>query len=212
MRAAIYDMDLTITSWPTYTRWLVFWAWREAPWRLALLPGAAAAGAAYRLGLMSRAQVKQVAQRLLMGPSVERGAVAAVAADFAATVALRPGALRQLAADRAAGLEIIMATASFAFYADAIADRLGIASVVATGSQWEGDRLRPRLVGDNCYGVAKLAMIVARWPEVDVVRAYSDHRSDAPLLDRAGEAYAVNPSRGLRLLARRRGWRIVDWR
>ena len=212
MRAAVYDMDLTITAWPTYTRWLVFWARRRAPWRLGLLPLAGLAGIANRLGVLPRGRVKEIAQRLLMGPGVARDEVAAASRVFAATVPLRPGGLAQLAADRAAGLEIVLATASFDFYARAIAARLGIGTVVATGSLWEGDTLRPRLAGDNCYGAGKAAMVAAALPGATIVQAYSDHVSDAPLFALAAEPVAVNPSRALRRLARQRGWRVVDWR
>ena len=212
MRVAVYDMDLTITAWPTYTRWLMFWARRHAPWRLALLPVAGLAGLGYRAGVLPRGRVKATAQALLMGAGAARCDVTAAAAVFAATVKLRPGALAQIAADRAAGLEPVLATASFAFYADAVAARLGIDRVVATRSVWAGDVLRPRLAGDNCYGAAKAAMVVAALPGAAVVRAYSDHVSDAPLFALAAEAVAVNPSRGLRRLAARQGWRVVDWR
>ena len=212
MRVAVYDMDLTITAWPTYTRWLVFWARRHAPWRLALLPAAAVAGLGHRVGLVSRARVKATAQALLMGKGAPHATVTATAAAFAATVPLRRGALAQLAADRAAGLEIVLATASFDFYVRAIAARLGIAHVVATRSVWDGDVLRPRLAGDNCYGTAKATMVVAALPAARIDRAYSDHASDAPLFALAVEPVAVNPSRRLRRLAEQRGWRVVDWR
>ena len=212
MRFAVYDMDLTVTVHATLTRWLVFWAVRRASWRLALLPAVAVMGAAYRLGLIPRARLKEIAQALLMGDGAARVDVAATAAAFAARVALRPGAWTQLAADRAAGLTPVLATASFAFYVEAIAARLGVSVVVATGSVWDGDRLRPRLAGANCYGAAKAAMVAARLGNGRIVRAYSDHGSDAALFALAGEAVAVNPSRGLRRLARARGWRLVDWR
>jgi phosphatidylglycerophosphatase C len=168
MTRVIYDMDKTITRKPTYTRWLVYWAAREAPWRLALLPLAGVAAVGFRIGLMRR--------------------------------------------DRAEGHDIIVATASFAFYARAIVARLGITAVVATGSVWDGDRLRARIDGDNCYGVAKAAMVAAAFPGERFFRAYSDHVSDAALFAMAAEPVAVTPSRGLRRLARAQGWRIADWR
>jgi len=211
MRFAVYDMDLTITRAPTYTRWLVFWAWREAPWRLALLPLAVVAGVGYRLGLVSRRRLKEIAQGLLMGDAAPRARVAVRAGQFAARVALRPGTLAQIAADRAVGLEIVIATASFAFYAEAIATRVGVTTTIATGSVRDGDRLRARINGDNCYGPAKATMVAARLGTGSVVRAYSDHVSDMPLFALAAEAIAVNPSRGLRRLATRLGWRVVDW-
>lgn len=214
MDYAVYDMDKTITRRATWTRWLVFDATRRAPWRLLLLPLAGFAGLAYSLRLISRAQLKEASQSLMMGPARERHEVARIAAAFAArevAAGMRPGARAQLAADRAAGLTIVMATASFDFYAGAIAARLGIDHVVATRSVWDGDRLRPRIDGANCYGAAKLAMLDTTFPAAVVVRAYSDHVSDAALLGRAEEGIAVNPSRALRILASARGWRIVDW-
>lgn len=213
MQFAVYDMDLTITRQPTYTRWLVFWALAEAPWRLLLLPAAGAVGMAYRFGLVSRGRLKAIAQALLMGDAAPRSRVAEHAAAFAAKVAMRPGALAQITADRAAGLEVVIATASFDFYATAIAARLSVVTVIATGSVWDGDQLRAQLLGDNCYGAAKAAMVVARLGGAEIARAYSDHVSDVALFALASEAaVAVNPSRGLRRLAAKRGWSIVDWR
>lgn len=212
MRFAVYDMDLTITTQPTYTRWLIFWARAEAPWRLALLPVAGLAGVAYRLGMVSRGRLKTFAQSLLMGDAAPRARVEMRATAFAESVAMRPGALAQIAADRAEGLEVVIATASFAFYATAIAARLGVAIVIATESVWDHDRLCARLSGENCYDAAKATMVVARIGSANIVRAYSDHVSDAPLFALAAEAVAVNPSRGLHRLAMARGWRIVDWR
>ena len=217
MDVALYDMDKTITRAPTLLRWLVFWARREAPWRLLLLPLVAALGAAKLLGLRSRVEVKQGAQRLLMGGRVPRARVNARALEFAANLAangLMPGAVRQLAADRAAGRTIVLATASFDYYVSAVAAALGIETVIATASAWDGDALLPRVAGDNCYGAAKAARFDdwAASNPYDRLRFYSDHVSDAPLFERADEPVAVTPSRGLRRLALERGWRVADWR
>lgn len=215
MALVIYDMDKTITRVPTYTRWLIYWACREAPWRLALLPLAGIAGLGFRLGLMSRSRLKEFAQRLLMGNAAPRGLVERHAAGFAAKMVARrlmPGAIAQLAADRAGGHAIVIATASFAFYARAIAASLGIYHLVATESAWDDDVLRARIAGDNCYGTAKATMVASAFPEQRFVRAYSDHESDAALFALAAEPVAVTPSQRLRKLAVRHGWRIVDWR
>lgn len=212
MTTAIYDMDLTITRVPTYARWLVFWAWRRAPWRLALVPAAAAAAVAYCFGLVSRARLKEIAQYLLMGDAAPRADIEWLARAFAARIAVRPGARRQLAADQASGIDVVMATASFDFYARAIAARFGIATVVATGSVWDGDKLRARIDGENCYGAAKAARVASLLQGKVGVSAYSDHVSDAPLFAMVVEPVAVNPSPALRALAMAKGWRIVDWR
>ena len=44
------------------------------------------------------------------------------------------------------------------------------------------------------------------------IRFYSDHASDAPVLEWSDEPFAVNAHRKLRRLARRRGWPLLDWR
>ncbi len=43
------------------------------------------------------------------------------------------------------------------------------------------------------------------------IRFYSDHVSDAPALDWADEAFAVNAHGPLRELARQKGWAVLDW-
>ena len=133
---------------------------------------------------------------------------------------LHPAALDQIAADREAGYRLLLATASFHLYVDAIARRLGIDDVLATRlDEPDGaDHIHARLAGDNCYGEAKFARI-SDWLAVnDItretahVRAYSDHLSDHPMLRFADEAVATTPSRGLKKLAPTMGWQVVDWR
>ncbi len=222
-RLAIYDMDKTITRAPTWTRFLVAYARATAPWRLALLPVAGLAALGYALGLIGRARLKEMAQGLLMGPRAAPAAVAPVAAAFADRLmadGIYPQGLARIAADRAAGYRVVLATASCRFYVEAIAAALGIAAsdVIATDNQRDArGNILPRLAGDNCYGPAKLPMIKA-WlagqgiaRSEAMVRFYSDHVSDAPTLEWADEAYAVNPHGPLREMARERGWAVLEW-
>jgi HAD superfamily phosphoserine phosphatase-like hydrolase len=128
------------------------------------------------------------------------------------------GAREQIAADRAAGYRLVMATASYRFYASAIAERLGFDDVIATESEFdESGWLGAKMMGENVYGPAKLRAIEA-WltgRKIDRkqahVRFYSDHVSDAPALEWADEAFAVNAHGPLKALAKKRGWTIVDW-
>ena len=221
MDVSIYDMDRTITRGGTWTPWLLFWARREAPWRLLLAPLLGLALLAYALKWISRARLKELGHRLLMGRHVARPRLAAAADAYAAHVLATnvfPAALAQIAADREAGRRLVLATASNEYYVRSIAQRLGIDDVIATASRWEEDRLHHRLGGDNCYGVTK-RVLVAAWLAREGIaghlRFYSDHVSDLPVFELAvatgGEAVAANPSRALRELAMARGWRIVDW-
>lgn len=214
---SVFDMDRTITRTGTYTPWLIFWALREAPWRLALLPASAIFGAAYLAKLVTRARLKELNHALLMAVA-PRAAVERRAAEFAARQMadnVFAGAIERLAAERAAGRRIVLATASYEFYVRAIADRLGIRDVVATGSVWDGDRLLPRLAGENCYGEAKRRMVEAWLAHEGLIgapmRFFSDHVSDVPMFELADEQIATTPTPRLRAVATARGWEIVDW-
>jgi HAD superfamily hydrolase (TIGR01490 family) len=218
IKLAIYDMDKTITVKATWSGFVIGAARRQAPWRLAMLPLVGLASAAYGMKLIDRARLKHVTQRLLLGHTMSAGATAAAADRFATRVRLYDGARERIAADRAAGYRLVMATASYRFYVTAIAERLGFDAVIATLSR-DGDdgAVRSGIAGENCYGPAKLRMIedwmagqgIARTDAE--IRFYSDHVSDAPTLAWADEAFAVNPHAPLRALALVKGWTVLDW-
>ncbi len=218
---AIYDMDRTITRTGTYTPFLLHAARRLAPWRLLLAPLVAVAMLAYAAKLIDRKRLKEVNQRLLLGRHIAPAELAPVTASFAEHILrfnIHPGALAAIAADRAAGRRLILATASYRLYVEAIAERLGFDEVVATNSLVGLDeRIRAKIDGENCYGPAKLRMIEA-WMAArgiargDVrVRFYSDHASDAPVLEWADEPFAVNAHARLRRLAAAKGWPVLNW-
>lgn len=218
-RLAIYDMDKTITKAATWTPFLTHYA-RSRPWDgigISAVPGPVLL---YALKLIDRARLKEMTQRLVMGRRAKLATVEAVAGSFGrriAAEAVYDEARARIAADRAAGYRIVLATASYDFYVRPIATALGIDDVIATPSTIEGDRLVSRIAGENCYGPAKLRMIEAWMAEQGIARAdaqvrfYSDHLSDAPALEWADEAFAVNPHGPLRALAAEKGWTVLDW-
>ena len=219
-RLAIYDMDKTITRRATWTPFLDAYA-RSHPWDgigLSATPGPVML---YALKLIDRARLKEMTQRLVMGRRARLADVDRIAVAFAERIAadgIYAAARDRVAADRAAGYRIVIATASYDFYVRHIAARLGIDDVVATRSTIAGDRMIPRIAGENCYGPAKLRMIEAWMAGEGIARAdahirfYSDHVSDAPTLAWADEPFAVNPHAKLRTLAVEKGWPILDWR
>ena len=218
---AVYDMDRTVTRRATYTPFLLHCAVRRAPWRLLLLPTVALSMLAYVLGLIDRARLKEINHHLLLGRTIRPRELAPLVESFAEkqlAANIRPGARAAIARDKADGRRLVLATASYRLYADAIAERLGFNDVIGTGSIIGlDDRVHARIAGENCYGPAKLRMI-ADWIEASGlkgahrhVRFYSDHVSDQPAFEWADEPVAVNPHGRLRRLAERRGWQIEDW-
>ena len=218
---AIYDMDRTVTRRATYTPFLLHCALRRAPWRLLFLPLVAGSMLAYVARLIDPATLKEINHRLLLGRTIHPRELEPLVESFAdeqVATNIRPGARAAIARDHAEGRRLVLATASYRLYADAIADRLGFDDVIGTGSITGLDeRVHARIAGENCYGPAKLRMI-ADWVDASGlkgthghVRFYSDHVSDRPAFEWADEAVAVNPHAKLRRLAEQRGWAIEDW-
>ena len=218
---AVYDMDRTVTRIGTFTPFLLHCALRRAPWRLLFLPLVILSMLAYLARLIDRARLKEINHRLLLGhrvhvmdlrPLVESFADKQIASN------IRPGARAAIAQDKAEGRRLVLATASYRLYADAIAERLGFDDVIGTGSVIGLDeRVHAKIAGENAYGAAKMRMI-ADWVEASGlkgahghVRFYSDHVSDRPAFEWADEPVAVNPHGKLRQLAEERGWAIEDW-
>ena len=219
---AIYDMDRTITRRATFTSFLIHAALRLRPWRLLLLPLAGPALVLYGLRLIDRGRLKEWNYTLLIGHGLAPERLEPVIQSFAdrqVATNIMPGARASIAADRAAGRRLVMATASYRIYAAAIAERLGFRDVIATETSLDAKgRIVARIDGVNCYGDSKLAMIRA-WLEREGlareavhIRFYSDHVSDAVVHRWSDEAVAANAHDRLVRIADDEGWELVYWR
>jgi HAD superfamily hydrolase (TIGR01490 family) len=221
IRLAIYDMDRTITRFPTFTPFLLHAARKRHPWRLVLLPLVGITLLLYGLRIIDRARLKVWNQTLLVGRAIHPSDLAPIADSFAQKTLARntlADASARLAADRAEGYRLVMATASYRLYAEAIARAVGFDDTIGTNTLVGLDtRIMADIDGENCYGPAKLRMINAWMHDQGIaredayIRFYSDHVSDSPALDWADEAFAVNAHGPLRRLAATRGWTILDW-
>lgn len=220
-RLAIYDMDRTITVTGTYTGFLIHIALALSPWRLIFVPLIPFVMLAYVLKGIDRRRLKEINQTLMIGHRVSRARLMPHVESYARKVIdgnVRPGALAQIAADRADGCRLVLATASYRLYVEPIARLLGFDAVIATDHLAQDlDYVRAKIAGENCYDEGKLRMIEAWMAGEGIargnahIRAYSDHVSDAPMLAFADLPHAANPHRPLAKLARERGWPRVDW-
>lgn len=219
---AIYDMDKTITRRATYNGFLLHMALNKSPWRLLLAPFLPVGLVLYALKIWDRSRLKQFSQILLIGRRVPKAHFAEYLeshADLVVGKNVYPQLLARVAEEKAAGYRHIMATASYRLYVEAIAKRLGFDDVIATELSTDSSgHVLARIDGHNCYDAAKLEL-VKRWMDRHSleranchIRAYSDHVSDAPLLNFADEPFATNPHGPLAQLAETKGWPILDWR
>lgn len=215
-RVAFFDLDRTITRSGTYTPFLLHCT-RSNPGRYSRVPVALAAMGAYVAKRTSRAALKARMLDLFIAGAT-RAEISAWAEGFVGRwmqTQVRPGALAAIERHRQAGDQVVLATASFDFYAQVFATRLGLDHAITTGSVWTGeDRLCAAVAGENCYGPAKIAAVeryLSMLPARPWFAFYSDHHSDFELLKAANEGVAVNPNAKLQRLAGEHGLQVVDW-
>ncbi|WP_438728889.1 HAD family hydrolase [Parasphingorhabdus sp. DH2-15] len=217
----IYDMDKTITRKATYSAFLLHMARTKAPWRLVFIPVSAVFGCAYLLRLLSRERLKEYNQMLFLGRSAKPQPISGAINSYADKVLgnnCMAQARAQIAHDKAEGCTILMATASYELYAQAIGSKIGCDDVLGTKLKLDNlGHILADIDGDNCYGEAKLVRI-QQWlsehggaESWNILRCYSDHVSDTPMLELAREPVAVNPHAPLKAMAEQRGWRIALW-
>jgi HAD superfamily phosphoserine phosphatase-like hydrolase len=218
---AIYDMDKTVTRKATFTPFLLHAARRLNPLRLALLPAVALASLGYALRLIDRARLKEFNYHMLIGrvaperlePVIQGFAEAQLRSNILA------GARERIAADKAAGRRLVLATASYELYAAVIGQRLGFDDVIATRQERDRQgRVLAWIDGANCYGASKHDMILAWMEQAGLardavhIRFYSDHHSDAVVHHWSDEPFATNAHKRLIALAEVEGWEVLDWR
>jgi HAD superfamily hydrolase (TIGR01490 family) len=221
MRLSFYDLDRTITRHSTFTPFLLHVAWSEAKVRLGALPLWIGAMLCHACGLFDRKALKQFGFAMFIGRRISTQRACALAAKFADCFfnqRLQPGALESLEKDRRAGRRLILVTAAPEVYAIEFARRLGMDDVIATRHCRDKDgAILNQIDGSNCHGNEKLFRArdwlrrrsLAR--AACHIRVYSDDLSDAPLLNFADEAVLVTARLKLADIARRHGWKSIDF-
>lgn len=218
-RAAIFDLDRTITRVGTFTPFLLSTR-PDGPERYTLFARFVPHMALYKAGRISRKTLKN--RMLSMALSgFEQDRIAEFADHFVTRImagGLYTDALAAIARHRADGDRIILATASVDFYARLIAERLGLDECIATATGFASGETPPQIVGENCYGDAKREMVAARLDafygaDQDALHLsfYTDHISDLPLLQAVETPYVVNPKAALHAHARQAGWTVCSW-
>lgn len=124
-------------------------------------------------------------------------------------------ALELIRSHQAAGIDVIIVSASGTEVVEPIARLLRVDRVIAT-KLVEKDGRYTGEIEYYAYGPEK-ARAVERLAEqhnydLGASWAYSDSITDVPLLQTVGHPYAVNPDRSLRRVATERGWPILTFR
>lgn len=126
-----------------------------------------------------------------------------------------PGADAVLARHRAEGEPLVLLTSGSRYAGELARDEWRLDDALCQGYEVRDGRFTGEPELPICYGPGKVTVAEA-WAArhgVDLARSsfYSDSTTDTPMLERVGRPYAVNPDPRLRLLAKARGWPILDW-
>ena len=126
-----------------------------------------------------------------------------------------PFAPQRLAAFRADGLKIVLATTTPTDLVMGIAEALGLDDVIATTYEVDDGRYTGRIDGRFVWGLGKLRAVEdwAKANHVDLAdcHACSDSFFDIPLLSTVGHPHAVNADPRLLAVAAARRWPIENW-
>lgn len=130
---------------------------------------------------------------------------------------LHDKAVELVRSHQAQGDLVAIVTATNEFVTQPIADVFGVEHLLAV--QLERDaagNITGRVHGIPSYREGKVTRVDAwlaqqgtSWGDFTRTTFYSDSPNDLPLLERASDAVATNPSESLELTARQRGWRIL---
>jgi HAD superfamily hydrolase (TIGR01490 family) len=150
-------------------------------------------------------------------PAHEQRAVQQRFLDEVVRPVLHPKALALVREHQARGDLVAIVTATNEFVTAPIAAAFGVDHLLAV--QLERDAsgtITGRIHGVPSYREGKvtrvdqwLAGLGAGWSQFERTSFYSDSPNDLPLLERASDPVATNPSPALESLARERGWRIL---
>lgn len=115
---------------------------------------------------------------------------------------------------RDAGDDIIIITATSDFVTAPIAERLGVATLIATQAEFIDGAYTGKLSGTPCYQEGKVARL-NQWldnhgKKFEDSLFYSDSINDLPLLELVDTPIAVTPDNKLRARAQQSNWQIID--
>jgi len=130
---------------------------------------------------------------------------------------IHPQALALVRGHQAAGDLVAIVTATNEFVTRPIADALGVDDLLAVELERDAaGAVTGAIRGTPTYQQGKVVRVEqwlgARqlgWDDFPTVRVYSDSTNDLPLLERATDPVATNPSAALEAVAVERGWRCL---
>lgn len=129
---------------------------------------------------------------------------------------LHPSALALVRAHQAAGDRVAIVTATNEFVTEPIARAFGVPLIGLQLARDAQGRVTGAIHGVPSHREGKVTRVAEwlaqdglGWSDFPRITAYGDSLNDVPMLERATEPVATNPSPALQALAQDRGWRVL---
>lgn len=213
-KISIFDLDGTLTKSDTYLPYLVGFLKRNPKrWlKASILPFAAVM---FYLKIHDNQWLKTIFLKVILGGETKDNILAwnKIFLDRLFTEGLREDIVTILKKRQNAGDIILLSTASLDIYVPDIQNWFSINHLICTNTLWQDDCLTGELDGNNCYGLEKLARVKSYMRKHNIsgeVSVYSDHASDWPIMNYADKAYAVYPTKRMRIIALDNNIEIIE--
>lgn len=215
--AAFFDLDRTLIA--GASTFVFGWvAWRRGLIATSELLSDAANAINFRLTGGSDDQSDGVRERILEAVKGRpREEVTALNDDILPRLltSVRPETRSVVERHHEAGRDTYIVSASPIELVAPLAGALGMTGAIATESEVVDGAYTGGLLSAFCYGAGKVERVRAVAEEMGydlrLSYAYSDSKSDLPLLELVGHPVAVNPDATLRRVARSRNWPVVHF-
>ena len=129
--------------------------------------------------------------------------------------ALYPEAEKYIKTLKDEGKRIILASSSMEVILKPLADYLGIKDIIATRFAFENNLCTGCFEGVPAFRNEKKKLVLdfAESNKIDMNKTsfYSDSIHDRPLMEEVGNPVATNPDFRLKILAKNRGWKILNF-
>lgn len=213
--AAFFDLDRTLIA--GASTFVFGWvAWRRRLVSTSELLGDAASAISFRVTGGTDDQSDMVRDRILEAvKGRHREELTSLNDDILPRLlgSVRPETRRVVESHHEAGRDTYIVSASPIEIVGPLAAALGMTGAVATESEVVNGVYTGELLSEFCYGTGKVNRVRDLAEEhgydLRVCYAYSDSKSDLPLLELVGHPVAVNPDGVLRKVARSRNWPMV---
>lgn len=219
MNLCLFDLDDTLLPLDSDHAWgefVISLGWVDEP---AFRAGNDAFFAQYKVGQLDVHAYVEFATRPLRERSAhELAAAHRLFMERVIEPAMRPAAHELVRSHLAAGDRVAMVTATNDFVTAPIAAAFGIDALIAVRLQRDArGSITGRIDGVPSYREGKvrrveewLAAQRLSWDDCQRITVYSDSANDLPLLEKATDPVATNPTAALLSVAQQRGWRTLN--